>query len=323
MEEIVIEYENLDPEDLLDALKKVAEHEALWEEMQKAKGSEKNIWEPSSIPSLAKLENWITRKIITPLEAFRRYFYSLLGLKPGRPGEWEKYVEEPVRPAKELNFPAEAGQYLGVTPFFVAKLDAATKGKVRIEVEKLPKHIDEALKLPEKIKIGVSFTRRIELTPAEKEAAEWAARAAALKITQWANAIRDEIRWEVAQAIRKRLTPKQLEQVLHDRFGQYAADLRRVAITELNDAYHTGYLLNIPEGTVVRGVSAPDACSFCLENINGKEYIVSHKPEEDAWKYIWPGKTNFGRKRQDWVPTIPVHPNCRCLWVEIAQKKGD
>lgn len=315
MGEVIIEYDDLGPDELIKAINKLADHEALHNELKA--GSEKKIWSPNEQKSLANLEGWATEQLINPLERFRRFFFAWLGLKLPPAGDWVQYVGKNQAPLKKLQFPHEINGILGVSPMFQAKLNQLARRDIPAPRGKLPVDPNGRIKLSD-MHLGIKLTGEIALTPAEKEAAKWATRAAGLKLTQWADTIRNELRWEVAQAIRKRLTPKQLEQILHDRFEQYAADLRRVAITELNDAYQTGYLLTMKPGVVVEGVSAPDACSFCQEHINGKRYVVSHKSEVDEWKYVWPGKTNFGRKRQDWVPTIPSHPLCRCRWVEVS-----
>jgi hypothetical protein len=324
MAEIDIEYDEMTPEELLKALQTIAHEEGLEEELKKS-GSEHNIWDEDNNKNLAKLENWVTEKLLDPLEAYRLFWWQSLGLNPEKHKEiWQQFTHNP-KPAKELKFDDIVSSLMGITPFFLANLEI--QGIKEIDVYKLPTSLEGKIKLP-KIGVGIATERIIELTEEEKEAAKWAEKAAALKITQWADTIRDEIRWTVAESIRKKLQPWQLQQILWDKFKQYATDLRRVAITELHDSYITGKIMSWPEGTIVEGVSAPGACSFCKTHINGKRFKIVHTPpanptEEDYKTLMWPGKTNFGRKRADWIPTVPSHVNCRCVLVEVPENDNN
>jgi hypothetical protein len=140
--------------------------------------------------------------------------------------------------------------------------------------------------------------------------------------------------------------------------GELNRDWKRVAVTETNSAFNNGYLAMLKEGDYVVGISMPDACEHCLEDINGKVYRVRKEPPPDYTKMtgaeyqkwadvweneVWVGKNNFGRstsKQKRIVPTIgnkkdnlrekhhhefcmpalPYHPDCHCRWIKINPK---
>lgn len=332
MGEIEIEYDNMTPDELIKAIRHIAHEEGLEEELKKA-GDEHNIWQPNVDKNLAKLENWVTQKIYEPLEGFRIYILQYIFKELQEKQEIEpikeivQFLEKTeIKPSADLIFPRDAVTAMVVKPFFYGKIAAQVGDEAGhfIDTIKLPNESSKEFKirLP-KIYVGAEIVKKIGLSKEEQESVKWAEKAAGLKLTQWAHTIRDEVRYEVAQATRKKFTPKQLQARLNQKFISYAVDLRRIALTEINDAFNTGYLMSIPKGTIVKGVSAPDACSFCREHINGKQYEVAHEPKKDGWKYVWPSKSNYGRKREEWWPAIPSHPNCRCRWIQISNKKGD
>jgi len=122
-----------------------------------------------------------------------------------------------------------------------------------------------------------------------------------------------------------------IRQNLFQELGSDNRDWRRVALTEVSYGDSNGYIDALSQGEWVIGDSAPDACEHCLDMIHGKIYQKTDAPGN--WKtQIWVGKTNYGRyaahytkdpvsgkwvRRPDsmiWMPTIPLHPHCRCNW---------
>lgn len=161
---------------------------------------------------------------------------------------------------------------------------------------------------------------------------------------------------------------KRINEVMFKDVGELNRDWVRVAVYETNKAYSDGYISRLPDETWVMGLSMPDACPDCIELIDKKLYQVTKSPgveyssltgeeraaQEKKWENnIWEGKSNYGRstakrKRQSTVftggkstfidrehheqamPTIPLHPNCRCRWIKfnpnmqyIDPKSGD
>lgn len=137
--------------------------------------------------------------------------------------------------------------------------------------------------------------------------------------------------------------------------GELNRDWKRVVISETNQAFQDGYIGKQGDGDYVIGISMPDACPTCMELINNRVYRVSKNPPRDysnlqgddyyreaaKWeKTIWEGKTNIGRSgakrkrinpfegnsstnlrdrhhHEQSMPTIPMHPSCRCRWVSF------
>lgn len=128
------------------------------------------------------------------------------------------------------------------------------------------------------------------------------------------------------------------ESILEDE-GELNRDWKRVVITEVNNSFNNGYLSKCKEGDWVIGISMPDCCNFCFENIKGKVFKVISKPaSEEDWKdKVWVGKNNIhrstaerkrinpniGNKKSNLrvraeieksAPSCPAHPYCRCRY---------
>jgi hypothetical protein len=173
-------------------------------------------------------------------------------------------------------------------------------------------------------------------------------------IQQIQTAISDAlIRREGIQGIERRLNS-----MLNLDIGDLNRDWKRVAITETNMLFNDGYISSMLDGDYVIGVSMPDACDSCLNDINNKIYQVTAAPPPDYteltgeakkqaefdWETkVWAGKNNIGRsaskrKRLDKqagnaetnlrhkhhhemsMPACPYHPHCRCRWIHFNPK---
>lgn len=161
----------------------------------------------------------------------------------------------------------------------------------------------------------------IPLLPRQQQKeAEWIAeQAAAQKIRQWADTFRDEIRWQVVQAVRQRMSPAALAQTLQDRWQLTGYQARRIAVTELNAAYASGMLLALPEHTTVYIAPIGDrkVCADCKRLLEGKYFTVLHAPPLHPTKFqretcLWPAKNGMtGKNHRDWDPATPLHMFCR------------
>lgn len=162
--------------------------------------------------------------------------------------------------------------------------------------------------------------RGVRLTPDTRRAIQWAHASAALNVTQWADAVRSDLRWQTMISLKAGRSYRQQARVLRDRYTQWGADFERVALTEAHGAMMAGRLLGYPDGATVRAILAPGACPDCKRLLAGKTFTVRHEPG-DAWSDVWPGKTNAGLPKARWRPCIPEHPRCRCVWV-LATRIG-
>ena len=132
--------------------------------------------------------------------------------------------------------------------------------------------------------------------------------------------------------IHDRLGLLELERELFEDFGELNRDWRRIAETEVNTNFNNGYLTTelslAPEGepTYMIGVSSPNACDWCLDNVRNNVVLLLAGPpvsgsddvvisNGETITAIWPGKTNAGlSKDQWWVAAGTQHPHCRCTW---------
>lgn len=199
-------------------------------------------------------------------------------------------------------------------------------------IDRIPQSIEAA------VKEGVVLTLRektrtkrrgkkveiLPLTTQEAEAVRLAAQHAGEKMTEIAEREIAGVRQLVIQAKRERWSAQKLAQALFDKFGDHNRDWRRVAITELAFATNDAYLSGLDEGDRVVGMGAANACKHCQKLVIGKEFILTKNPPkrdtyESDMKYVWPGKSNYGRRVPEWRPCIPLHPNCRCRWHRVSR----
>lgn len=149
---------------------------------------------------------------------------------------------------------------------------------------------------------------------------------------------RSAIRMALVRAKMEGTPPKQLAEHLRVALKGIDRDWRRIVVTESAMIATNGYLLSQGEGQKLVGQSAHDACKWCKALIHGKVFTVTHAPPTDPkdprWlTEVWPGKNNVGRVRhlksvagrvrladELWMPVCPLHPSCRCRWVEFNPK---
>lgn len=135
-----------------------------------------------------------------------------------------------------------------------------------------------------------------------------------------------QIAQEIVQAHRDRISPKELETRLFRTYTGINKDWRRIAETEIATNINNGYVATqVQKGEkYLRGMSSSDACPFCLEYVNNQIVKIVDSPTdtpvydarlEREVPVVWPGKSNYGRKRADWwVASGAQHPHCRCSW---------
>lgn len=165
--------------------------------------------------------------------------------------------------------------------------------------------------------------RIAELTPQESRAIEIASHHAATKMTEISVRHMEGVKQLVLRAQKERWEPSKLASELFDLYGDHNRDWRRVAITELAFAANDAFLAGCAEGDRVVGMGAVDACKHCKSLVIGKEFIVlSRPPERETYetdtKYLWVGKSNYGRKTSEYVACVPTHPMCRCRMHKVS-----
>lgn len=220
-------------------------------------------------------------------------------------------------------------------------------------VSQLPKFVVDAAK-----KYGLSLQ--------EAKALQYAVEEGAAMLTNTTNSTIQSVRHALIETIKGRGDAQgvfqKLQEMITSDVGEINRDWQRVAISEINTAFSNAYLSILGENDFVVGISMPDACDHCLEDINGKVYRVRKEQPEDYTRFppgseqykryskiweteIWVGKNNFGRsssrqKRIDprggnnienlrekdhhehSMPCIPYHPHCFKEDVEIYTEKG-
>ena len=155
-----------------------------------------------------------------------------------------------------------------------------------------------------------------------KANAQWIARqSAGSKMRKWADGMKEDVRWQVVQAIRDDLSVDELEDRLKERWSESGAHLRTIAATELSMAYNDAALVLLKgKYVVIPPIGDEKVCKECARWLEGKVfYVLEHAPDnptkEQNEMYLWPGKSNIGRKPKDYIPCLPLHPNCRHMVV--------
>jgi hypothetical protein len=145
----------------------------------------------------------------------------------------------------------------------------------------------------------------------------------------------NQIHDTLQNAIKNRYSSGQLSEELFDRFGSMNRDWRRIAETEIGNSQNNGQLITElerkgPEEEYIfmKGVSSSEACPWCRNEVDGVIVVLMDSPPSkgdtitingETYPVIWPGKTNYGRKRSNWwIAAGTQHPHCRCTWVKYV-----
>ena len=213
--------------------------------------------------------------------------------------------------------------------------------RVKVDISMLPTTLQAAIK-------------ELRLNPIEVNAIRYAFQYAAMNITNISQIAQTKIQRMVVEAIQNRMSPKHLASKMFDELAVndnsvLNRDWERIAITETNRSANDGFIASQMDGDYVVGDSHDDACVYCKRLINLKVYRVTTDPppdyrglkpgtkkyEEIAHRWdteIWVGKSNIGRglaarkqqggklvdreHHEQGMPTLPLHPHCRCRWSE-------
>lgn len=217
---------------------------------------------------------------------------------------------------------AALAEQFAVRAAFIAKIrshaDTEMLNTVGAFIDRFPATIKAAkdesvvltLKEQEKAKGEGRKVTILPLQPQELRAVRFAEMRAADKLTEISERHRAGVRQLVMQAHNERWTAQRLAQALFDAFGDQNRDWRRVAITELAMATNDAFLAGCVEGDEVWVPPVEGACIYCQKYLENKSFKVSKEPGNELTE-VWPGKSNYGRKVKDWIPCIPLHPNCR------------
>ena len=153
--------------------------------------------------------------------------------------------------------------------------------------------------------------------------AEWIARqSAGSKMREWAEGMRADVRWQVVQAIREGIPADMLAERLQKRWDNYGQRFQMIAVTEMSMAYNDGVLSQLAGSYVVVPTIGDDkVCKQCHRLLEGKVFYVSDRAIDDPTpqqieQIVWIGKSNIGRLQENWRPCVPLHPNCRHVYVK-------
>ena len=145
--------------------------------------------------------------------------------------------------------------------------------------------------------------------------------------------MRSDIQTILIDGVKNRKSKSDVSQMLFDKMTGDNRDFKRLADTEMQNAFNNGFVreevYNTPDGekTYFQRVEVIDdnTCPFC-RRMNGKIALWSDKPLSSqkaddgiADFVIWEGKEWSGEK--DDVCTGAFHPWCRGAWIRYYPTK--
>jgi hypothetical protein len=123
------------------------------------------------------------------------------------------------------------------------------------------------------------------------------------------DALKNDLRAALILGIEGGKNPREVARGIANAMKDYSTQWDVVAITETARAESQGRLRELQDAgeTQCIGSTAHDAlaCDDCLRLINDKVYKVDEVLKNN----------NYGVKRANWKPCIPLHPRCRCVWL--------
>jgi len=239
--------------------------------------------------------------------------------------EWTKAKLKQIDDIMKQKLPdyAKLAEQFAVRAAFIAKIrshaDTEMLSTVGAFVDRFPSTIKEAeheglvltLKEQERAKAEGRTVKILPLQPQELRAVEHANLRAGDKLTEISDRHRAGVRQLVIRAQNERWGAQKLAQALFDAFGEQNRDWRRVSLTEISMASNDAFLAGCSEGDTVWVPPVEGSCEHCKKLIEGKTFIVTSDPGADPQKYIWVGKSNYGRTVKEWIPCVPLHVQCR------------
>jgi len=162
----------------------------------------------------------------------------------------------------------------------------------------------------------------IPLKPHQEKLLQLAEQNIGIYITNISDTVRKEVKGEIIRAYMEKKHPRQLSHELYKKFDGLKKNWRLIAVTETATMAITGFLSTLQEGDKIKGYSLPGACDECRRFVDSKIFIFTNNPpvsSNDPMQktHVWIGKSNFGRKRADWFPCLPLHPGERCMWIKV------
>lgn len=133
----------------------------------------------------------------------------------------------------------------------------------------------------------------------------------------------DTIKTATARSIATRSAIDKIRSDIGWATGDWARDLRRIAITEKTFAMQQGQADQIKKefgkDALVARIPQPDACKHCRRlHLGSDGQPIIFKLSE-----LEKNGTNVGRKANDWVSVIgPIHPHCQCQLIYIPKGWG-
>ena len=131
------------------------------------------------------------------------------------------------------------------------------------------------------------------------------------------------IKKKVTQAVARRQSAQELKLTLGRATQDWARNLDRIAVTELQAAHLRGtadyYGKQYGGDVLVFRRAMAGACKHCIRLHVGPD----GNPRIFPLSVLEENGSNVGRKAQDWLPVVgPIHPNCQCSMERVPPGFG-
>lgn len=217
---------------------------------------------------------------------------------------------------KWRNLAEKAVTKAGVLSKVKTRLDKEKVDISNVKISSLPESLKEAKQQTVPVKVEGKVIKIPPLTEEEKRVLLQNIERCGDKLKEVSERQRERIKDTLKQAIVDKWSVLRLAQTLLKATGDHHRDWRGVAITELAMASSDAFIASSKDGAKVTIPPLAGACRHCVQLLEGRTFILLKNPPnnttlEHEQKYLWIGKTNFGRSRKNYIPCIPLHPRCR------------
>lgn len=212
----------------------------------------------------------------------------------------------------------------GVLSKIKARLDREETDINQAKISELPETLEKAKRKIMSITVEGKEIKIDPLTKDEEKVLLANIERCGDKLKEVSKRQKEKIKEILKQAVVEKWSALRVSQELMKATGDHQRDWRTVAITELAMASTDAFIASQKDGLKVTVPALAGACKYCVQLLEGKTFILLKNPPatltpEHAEKYLWVGKTNYGRTSKNYIPCIPLHPRCRHYIVPVGR----
>jgi SPP1 gp7 family putative phage head morphogenesis protein len=159
--------------------------------------------------------------------------------------------------------------------------------------------------------LGAAVAR--PLYPTDREAIKFLEHQTFNEVGTAFDRLKGELKTTLIQGMKDGTNPLEMARQLRATFKDNESDFALLTITENTRAEAAGRLNELKdadeEWCIVSSAHDTKTCDACKELLDGKKLKVADMI----------GASNYGRKRANWIPCVPLHPRCRCSVLPFSE----